>query len=686
MGSLSSSLLRRSPLLPGESLSSLLIRLADLNHYDSPTMVVRLCRERLAHREQVTRPRRTETYRALTGLTGIEADKLYAASVHQFAAVITPPHVKPQFTTLPSGEAVPILTRAHSSHVRFDETQFCPLCLKELAYHRLAWMSLAVSVCLDHRCLLLHSCPDCQARIRIRDVLKAQCHECGFDLAEAPTISLAADEFGLSCQAAIQSWLCTPPDADLGVWNLGLPDEPPAVLYRVVDGLCRILRRTQDGWGYLHKSPPIKHSQVLPCETKSDFTPAKSYILYTTAFKSIVAWPRGFSDFLEACERTDGLSKSQTADPGRMRRTLAAKSWNHASLNFVQDAYDQYLVKRSVEHPFLVMLGRLRSKPALKAKLPYVTYGEAAHMLETTWHVITSLVRGRFLTVYEVPTSSEHGSIRRLVSRAEVVGLRRQWSEAISLKEAAYLLGMPEDVVLGLARSGVITILRGPGVYAGHTWQLSSQSLASLLARLRDSLKQCCPTSEILTLNFAKATQKLSTYGFDAVSVILHILNGRLRGYRFSAEYGLNHLQISSEDVEDLAAHARVNCPSISERYVADILQVTTATIAKWAENGLLTPAEMQDCTLYFDRDTVEEFTTQYVFSNEAASILGVSPLSFNEWLRGKSLWPVSGPYVDRCHRNLYRRADVEQLRQDEMLRSGGLGAACTATRRSLGG
>lgn len=56
MNAVAHTLLCRTPCHPGESLPSVLIRLAQENCYHTPALVQQLCRERLPGRDQVTRP------------------------------------------------------------------------------------------------------------------------------------------------------------------------------------------------------------------------------------------------------------------------------------------------------------------------------------------------------------------------------------------------------------------------------------------------------------------------------------------------------------------------------------------------------------------------------------------------------------------------------------------------------
>ena len=363
----SHSLLCRSPLRPRESLPSLLIRLARENFYHSPAMVAQLCRERLTRRDQVMRPTQTETFQILAELVQIEVDELHAASVQRFAPAINPPTYEQRSITLPSGKTVPVLTVFFSRVQIWPESnvQFCPLCLQESAHHRVDWLPLAVSVCLHHQCLLVRGCPKCQEQLKIQDVLETQCHNCDFELTQTPVISVAADQFGLSSQSVIQSWLGLSPPTSVNS-EASLPGEPPATLYRLLDGLRRAVMCVRHSWDYLYGAPSGVGVPLFPCTSKRDMTPAKSYILYATAFRGMVDWPRGFYDFLDAYKRRDGQAPCGHVhrDLGCIYTVWLEKLWRHPAFRFVQQAFDRYLSDEYSSTSALVCLRRLQNDHA----------------------------------------------------------------------------------------------------------------------------------------------------------------------------------------------------------------------------------------------------------------------------------------------------------------------------------
>ena len=362
-------LLCRSPLRPHESLPSLLIRLSIANAYHSPNMITWICNERLGRQVRISRPTRFETYQALAKLVRIQVDKLYDASIHHFASTVVPPTFEQRLTLLFPEQPVPLLNNYFAQEHTWPESdaQFCPLCLQESICHQLAWMPLAVSVCLTHCCLLVRGCPQCQSNLYIYDVLKSRCADCGFNLTKAPAVDVSTDEIGLRSQMVIQSWLGIRSQIDTK-YHCVLPNEPAPILYCFLDGLRKTIMRVKRGWNHLHDPPNSVPHRFFPCTSKLDITPAKSYILYTTAFKGIADWPDGFFRFLDTYKLHD-----EQPENGLILRNLRylyiswlEKVWQHPAFQFVQETFDQYLLTRcSVVSP---RLRRVQENPVLKRK------------------------------------------------------------------------------------------------------------------------------------------------------------------------------------------------------------------------------------------------------------------------------------------------------------------------------
>lgn len=314
-------LLVRTSVQPDKSLQSLLARLSKLNDYDTPDILFQLLRESVGHRrgdlkDKPTLPRRVEMYQQLAALTEINIPDLHAASAHLFATILTPPGNSTAFLEIFDGISVPLLASSLTAKQLRPAraAQFCPFCLSETAYHRLIWMPVAISICLDHCCLLLDCCQQCNKKVSIREIVETRCRRCKSNLAGAKTLPLNNDR-GLLFQRIIYSWFMN--DTTLGDATLLLPKQEPKVLYRLADGLqwaTRMLARTD--WPYLHSVSEDSQHPILQQDKKQNtITPYESYHLYTTVFKGMINWPTGFYEFPR------GLSKTITAEKPFQWRT-----------------------------------------------------------------------------------------------------------------------------------------------------------------------------------------------------------------------------------------------------------------------------------------------------------------------------------------------------------------------------
>ena len=143
-------LLRRTPLLPGESLPSLVERLAQLNHYGGTSVLTWLCRAQqafLGSPDRVGRPLCGGTFLRLAHLTQLPVAELIAASAHYFTPALAPTGAAPTtadwLVTPDQPRALP--SRAHLSLRPIAAAQYCPQCLQQAHYHRLSWLPAPVT-------------------------------------------------------------------------------------------------------------------------------------------------------------------------------------------------------------------------------------------------------------------------------------------------------------------------------------------------------------------------------------------------------------------------------------------------------------------------------------------------------------------------------------------------------------
>lgn len=352
----------RPALLPGEALASFFVRLSILNAYPSVNMVNHVTREYLPQPDELTRPMYAETYQVLQHLTKLTPFELYQATPQLFAGIFSPPDHETAWVSLLHGERVPLLKAKVLQHHLWSSYNvcYCPLCLQESAYYRLVWLPRAVATCWVHRCLLVRGCQACNHPLQVPDVVKRYCPRCHFDLSQAITSPLTGDSLGLFSQAMILTWLGGSQEASLSPanelkdsddkWAESIPRCPAAVLYHFVEALQRTLFRVGSEWTYWHVPNgrfPEGNNKLSRFRTTT-LTPEFSYILFATAFKTLVGWPDGFYEFLDAYRQRNGCQAKnyRAKDFGSVSSVCLENRWASPHFQFVQAAFNQYLLEK----------------------------------------------------------------------------------------------------------------------------------------------------------------------------------------------------------------------------------------------------------------------------------------------------------------------------------------------------
>lgn len=679
MGVEQSTLVIRTVVLRGESLPSLYIRLAKLNYYRTPDTLSQILREGVGEqillKDRVVLPQHAETYQRVASLTGIRIQDLYATSAHQFAPVLTPPGHPMKFLEMGGDVTGPLLAPAHAAkQLRpANAGQFCPICLGEAAYHRLIWMPIAASVCLSHSCLLKDRCQQCNKSVSIREIVEARCSKCKGELTQAEVTPLDND-LGLLIQHIFQSWFMR--NATPSVATLNLPEQQPGVLYRVVDGLQWATRMlAQAEWPYLHR---INNDSRIPIlqegKGQNAITPYESYRLYTTAFRGMMNWPKGFYEFLQAYRMQlrpgTPLSGGPKADLGNLYTQWILDYWQHPAFEFVHKAFEHYFIATYSLSSAVARTNLCQGNPGMTEQLSGVSIAEAARLLGSTPKMIEILLRTGRLSLHlsRATDKQEH----RFVIRAEVLELRDRWNELVSRAEAAVWLGITEHMVVDLVKVGLLAAERNPGVGYPH-WAFSKAALVDCLEKVLKNVMNCSSQragEKASLLNLAGAARLLYVVGLNAASILSAVAEGKLQAYYSTGcDPQLASLLFDRSDIRQCIQTIKSENGWIGRKELTKLLKVKDVTLTRWVRAGLISPGAVYGSAQYFNRDTVEKFIEDYISTDEAAEILSVGKLTVQKWARLGRLSEacIGGPSIDSHHEYLFNKARLIQWRKERL-------------------
>ena len=645
MGMLPSPLLRRRSLLPGESLPSLLLRLAQVNHYDSLSFVLGLAFAQTAEKDYYTDISRALSpiiLQRLVALTKLDALTLYSSTYHSFAPIITPPEIATGSLELANGTLVPLCTGKFAQHQLRPEfaVQFCPECLRSAVYHRLIWTPVAVAVCLHHNCLLVNRCPQCDQLVKVKDILELYCSKCRTSLTEAQPIQIQDDEFGLFTQLIIQSWFngnnIVHSDRYL------LPERPVRTLYRFIDGLRKALMLMKPDWPYFHHLSMKMAATRSTSEMKTQaLTPYQSYCLYATALKAIISWPQGFFDFLDAYKGQLNKSKHHVRAVGYDLGTIYTwleKYWHHPSFAFVQEAFNDYFVHTYGLTHAVVKSGRYRNNQIIIERINYISVADAAKLLRTDAPMIKLLVDDGRLTKYE--SQDVHKHLR--LDRAEVLALQVIWLDSITLKQAAALIGISVKMIPGMVKEGLLTV-----ELSRTDWRVSKSSLTSFMDKLGEKCQDIDKKIPSMVDSTVASRMYARKSGLDLSHLLFLVLKRNLSVYKERNQtLRIRNLLFVRSDIDACLARFYADKGLIHKKDVLKLLGTHEKNLSRWVNSGLLKMSKY-NFSYVFDKKEVEGFLTNYVRSKAAADILSVRKNDVNILAQTGILQAVSGPNID---------------------------------------
>lgn len=669
----SKALLARATILPGESLSSFLFRLSLLNNYEAPSNLSQLLQQGVdksaVNKDRIALPLRIETYQRLSELAHVEPSDLYIASTHHFASILTPPNIPLDHIEISDGNFMPLLALSLASkQLRpVGAGQFCPLCLRESAYHRLVWMPIAVSACLEHSCLLLDRCQQCNKKVDIREIVETQCRKCKSNLAEAKTL-LLNNNIGLFSQRIIQSWLME--DASPDDTTPFLPSRVPRALYRVADGLQWAIRAlTWFDWPYLHRIAGNSQNPIFQQSSRQNMiTSYESHLLYTTAFKGLINWPEGFYELLQAYQtqfQSDKLlNGGPKADLGNLYTQWLQDYWQHPAFEFVHKAFEGYFTRHYSLSSSVARTNICQENLDVAEQLAYINASEAARLLGTTPKTVSALIKAEKLS-YQVPTSPSERQYRLLL-REEVLRLREQWNTEVARQEAAAYLGISEKLIIDLVQVGLLSARRGPAANSSH-WRFSKSELARCLECVSKHVSDLATGGEKALLLDLPAASRLSfVVRVNAAMILAQVAEGKLQAYRRKHQaLALGTLLFDRSDILNCVEIVKYNNHWLSRKEVTQRLKVKDGTLARWVKVGLIFPVQTFGNIQYFNGELVEKFIAEYITSEEAAKLLGINKLTIQKWARiGRlDMVCVSGPNIDGHHSYLFDRTKLIRWR-----------------------
>jgi len=660
---------------PGESIISYLERLVRVNRYDPPHLLTGWLRTDEAGKSvSLSQALYLPTfYQRLADLSGQSQTNLLALTIHRYAPVLLPPTVSTTELVL-ADQVIPVFPSRNRQHLRPDKASvFCPACLQEKGYHRLAWQVTAVNACPQHARWLVDRCPQCSSPLSVRAIVAGHCARCACDLCQPDIASPVVDDLVLQSQRCLYAWLeghPAPPE-------LQLPAASGQVLFRVLDGLRLVTQLAHTDWAF---APAPQVRQLLPTNCRKRLTPFQAGVLYATALRGLKDWPDGFFSFLDAYRQR--TNKHGLHSLGNLYTTWLGNHWQHAAFDFVQVAFEDYLTSHFPPVRSIMSSRRYKEQPEFADRFAYIDVRNAAHFLGVSPPKINRLIRDGFLDIYP-----EH-DLRRpgyFLHRSQLESLRNKLKtvenqNAAQKRPTSSFLDVPGNLLLKGKAAAYLGIplpqlndLLAHGLLCATGRRRRADMLLEYLTqddlnRFLDGLKahvSAQPLPEQGAVVLPKAAILNGKVGMGLSAFIERVLAGKLAAYHPSPDLRpLTAIWFESNSVLSLTQQVKDENDWVSFLDTVALLGITRTVLHHWMDNGLLVPVASFARAQYFPRTAVLDLSDRCLTSDEAALMLHSNRSHLHIWAQAGYLQPLSGPGTGIPGHYIFDRLNVEDWRQ----------------------
>jgi hypothetical protein len=443
----------------GESFIGYLVRLTELNGYDTPSWILSLSDIDYMELQWTfsfvfSRPKGHEKLAQLTNTALSDlAQLLYLPA--NFSQGYNTEHEYDFYGACLNRSII----RPHCPKV-------CPGCLKESGYARRVWDCSLVTACPIHECLLIDSCPKCKNRIKcVRNRLSICA--CGYDWRETDPQFLAADDLAVSRRIYQLCGLLSETlkeENENPLKSLGLREFVVALTF-----IARIFRNI--AWATGRPSKSIK----LPNKDLHE--------LYGQAYSVFENWPHNFHRFLSKQSR--GQIRLNP-DDGKLGTALKKEfgsfferlhhDLDGAQFDFMRNSFAEFLTNRlrSQSHE----LNEEDLQASLTETDTYISVAEARRLLKISHRALSELIgTGELRFVIK----NQGTTLKYLVRLSDVQDLKCKFEQSLSTRSLARILGVQCEEIRELARAGHLRARWRPAVDGYHTIKFDRDSVVELL-------------------------------------------------------------------------------------------------------------------------------------------------------------------------------------------------------------
>jgi predicted site-specific integrase-resolvase len=681
----------RPPAEPLESLESLMAR-AYMHNHGAPLLPALSAKGAfgLPPNCHLNLMRAPDHVRRVMDLLTLTADEVLQLTLHRFVPGLYPLEAFAELPRLQFGPDAPLweARRLNTYVVGGLARRVCPACCGDQPILRLPWSLRPITVCPLHSTLLVDHCTGCGQPLRV-DLTAGCCACCRVPLGALRAYTLDGDAASLGVTHLLWDALGCLLGAD-GLATTGLPPDhplcrlPSAALFDLFWALGQLLF-TRDpenpvfAWEKWADGRPTRPQALM-----RQLSVARVHSVLVTVWTALEGWPESWYEMLERFAEREVQQERQEPWhrplPSEIKRRLRGPAFAFLHEAWAPFVEHQRAAGGRLHYPWLHVV-RHQERLATQG-VPERQQGDGSTML-----TLKEVARTLGMNEASVRAYLASGDLRLLahppdttrrriiyIDPVSVRELRACRAAVLTLSQAAAHCGTTADGVLALVEAGLVPATRHR--HAGQSmWGFMAADLDAALVRLIGAvpMRPAPPptaTGAERTLTVKQMQGVVSGASLRLPDLLVAIRDGVLPAQRVRRTLEVSSLRVALADALAFQA-ARRRAQGTGYLALEDVrqrLECSPETLRRLDAAGLLMPREKlrkggKDFWRYAPEDIVT-FKACYVTADEAAAILGCSPMTVQVWARASRLPAISGLQIDGSRAYRFEKARLVAWRK----------------------
>jgi DNA-binding transcriptional MerR regulator len=200
----------------------------------------------------------------------------------------------------------------------------------------------------------------------------------------------------------------------------------------------------------------------------------------------------------------------------------------------------------------------------------------------------------------------------KLIVKEDVLELKNQSEALLSLKEAAYELGVTVNFMRTLSKSGLIEPETGHHVLGRRGTVFSREEIERFWGSVASSAKLIAEGKDGF-VDLFHAARILTVVGVNSVGILRLLQNREISAYLLRDQQAVSGLRFDEDELMEYIDKVRSERGWLTRSDVAERFEVSLRRVSQWISEGNLKVDLTFGTTKYFYQDQVKDFASQLV-------------------------------------------------------------------------